>query len=134
MNLAPGEQACVEVRLDRADLAYWDLRVDDWILEGGDYRVDVGASSRDIRLSATVTLPGETVDQPLTLQSSLAEIAADPEVLQRFLTLVSGAMPGMGGAGADNGAMAAMMASIPIGRIPAFLAGGITREQLQQIL
>ena len=134
VNLAPGEQACVEVRLDRADLAYWDVRVDDWILEGGDYRVDVGASSRDIRLSATVTLPGETVDQALTLQSSLAEIAADPEALERFLTLISGAMPGMSGAGADNGAMAAMMASIPIGRIPAFLAGRITREQLQQIL
>ena len=131
VNLEPGEQACVEVRLDRADLAYWDVRVDDWTLEGGEYRVEVGASSRDIRLSSTVAFPGETVDQPLTLHSSLAEVAADPEVLGRLLALFAGDVPATAG---DGGAMAAMMASIPIGRLPTFTAGRITSEQLQQLL
>ena len=119
VNLAPGEQACVEVRLDRADLVYWDVRVDDWILEG-DYRVDVGASSRDIRLSATVTISGDTVRVPLTLQSTLAEVAANPEVMQRMLALLSvgATLPT-----ANGPTMAAMMSSIPVGRLPGLHRG-----------
>ena len=78
-----------------------------------------------------MALPGETVDQPLTLHSSLAEVAADPEVLGRLLALFAGEVPATAG---DGGAMAAMMASIPIGRLPTFTAGRITSEQLQQLL
>ncbi|WP_297111253.1 hypothetical protein [Tessaracoccus sp.] len=31
------------------------MRVDRWILEGGEYVVEVGASSRDLRARTTVT-------------------------------------------------------------------------------
>ena len=79
--------------MDRADLAYWDVRVDDWTLEGGEYRVEVGSSSRDIRRRRNVTLTGDTVEVPLTLQSSLAEVAADPEVLRRLLRSSPGRCP-----------------------------------------
>ena len=118
-------------RLDRADLVYWDVRVDDWILEGGDYRVDVGASSRDIRLSATVTLSGDTVRVPLTLQSTVAEVAANPDVMQRLLALLSvgATLPT-----ANGPTMAAMMSSIPVGRLPGFTGGRVTREQLERVL
>ena len=46
-----GESREVELRVSRDDLAYWDIRVDRWVVEGGEYSVEVGASSRDIRLS-----------------------------------------------------------------------------------
>ena len=45
VNLEPGEQACVEVRLDRADLVLV-VPVDDWTLEGG-------VASRSARPAAT---------------------------------------------------------------------------------
>jgi beta-glucosidase len=135
VNLAPGEQACVEVRLDRADLVYWDVRVDDWILEGGDYRVDVGASSRDIRATAVVTLTGDPVRVPLTLESTLAEVAAHPDVMQRLLALLSvGATLPVVKPAADGPTMAAMMSSIPVGRLPGFTGGKVTRKQLERVL
>ena len=41
-------------RVARDDLAYWETRLDRWVVEGGEYRIEVGASSRDLRLAATV--------------------------------------------------------------------------------
>jgi beta-glucosidase len=42
----------------REDLAYWDVRLDRWIVEGGTYVVAVGASSRDLRGQTTIEAPG----------------------------------------------------------------------------
>ncbi len=130
VELAPGEQGRAEVRLERDDLAYWDVRVGRFVLEPGDYRVDVGSSSRDIRATATVSMPGETVDLPLTLQSTLAEVAADPAALQRLSALFGGGIPALG----DDAAVAAMMGSIPVARLVSFTGGAITREQLERAL
>jgi beta-glucosidase len=131
VQLDPGEMATVEVLLERDDLTYWDVRVDDWVLEGGDYQVEAGSSSRDIRLTATVPLPGDPVDLPLTLQSTLREVAERPEALQRLLALVAEVMPPIAGAGADA---AALMADIPVGRLAAFAGGRVSAEQLQRVL
>ena len=38
----------------------------------------VGSSSRDIRLSAAVDVTGDVVRVPLTLQSTIGEVMADP--------------------------------------------------------
>ncbi|HCU78692.1 MAG TPA: glycosyl hydrolase, partial [Microbacterium sp.] len=78
--LTAGQSREVAVTVRRADLAYWDIRVDDWIVEGGEYTVEVGASSRDIRSSVTVAVEGDPVAFPLTRESSLAEAIAHPVV------------------------------------------------------
>src|SRR5690606_3948644 len=52
--LAAGETRDVVLTVRRSDLAYWDRRVDSWIVEGGLYRIHVRASSRGIRSSASV--------------------------------------------------------------------------------
>lgn len=109
-ELAAGESTELEVRLTRRDLAYWEVRVGDWVLEPGDYRVDVGASSRDLRAGATVTLTGEGAEIPLTLESTLAEVAHNPAALERVLELLAGAAPDWaGGASAGQSNIAAMM-------------------------
>ncbi|NBE50376.1 glycoside hydrolase family 3 C-terminal domain-containing protein [Streptomyces boluensis] len=63
--LAPGETRSVTVRVARADLAHFDTAADTWLVEDADHRIDVGASSRDIRLSATVPVKGDAyAEQP----------------------------------------------------------------------
>ncbi|KAI6854115.1 glycoside hydrolase family 3 protein [Hortaea werneckii] len=46
----PGETQEVEFKVTRRDLSIWDVVKQDWQLQKGRYSVDVGASSRDIRL------------------------------------------------------------------------------------
>ncbi len=48
--LRPGRARRVSFDLDERALSYWDTEADDWIVQGGTYRVMVGSSSRDIRL------------------------------------------------------------------------------------
>ncbi|MGH3706090.1 MAG: glycoside hydrolase family 3 C-terminal domain-containing protein, partial [Agromyces sp.] len=78
VELASGESREVSIAVRRDDLAYWDIRVDRWVVEGGDYAVEVGASSRDIRATATVEVAGDAVAQPLSMESSIADVMANP--------------------------------------------------------
>ncbi len=55
--LAPGESTRVEWLLDARAFAFWDERRDGWHLEPGRFTIWVGASSRDLRLHASIDLP-----------------------------------------------------------------------------
>ncbi|OFE16218.1 glycosyl hydrolase [Humibacillus sp. DSM 29435] len=144
VDLAAGESREVEIQVRRDDLAHWDLRVDRWVLEGGDVAVEVGASSRDVRLAGSVTVVGDDVRMPLTLDSSIGEVLADPAAA----ALVTGALAqadgdrpegrraASEGAGAmfSDPALLKMMASAPIGRMVSFPGTGVTKEQVQGLL
>jgi beta-glucosidase len=57
--LQPGEARQVTFDLGRRAFAYYDTVLGDWHVEPGDFELLVGASSRDIRLRATVHLDSE---------------------------------------------------------------------------
>lgn len=54
--LEPGEEKTVEIELDKRSFAYYNVKLHDWHAHTGKYNILVGASSRDIRLKATVQL------------------------------------------------------------------------------
>lgn len=62
--LAPGESQRVHIALDRRAYAYWNIQLNDWAVEAGEYQILVGASSRDIRLAGSVALAGDTAPNP----------------------------------------------------------------------
>ena len=55
VKLEPGESRRVEIELRPSALAFYDVTTKKWKIEAGDYEIQVGASSRDIRLQATIT-------------------------------------------------------------------------------
>jgi beta-glucosidase len=88
-----GATAEVVIGIPRAELAYWDRRFGRWVVEGGDYVLDVGASSRDLRTTADSTL-GEWICDPRAARllgqaaakaaadgGAVGELATDPEML-----------------------------------------------------
>ncbi|WP_166979766.1 beta-glucosidase [Paramicrobacterium fandaimingii] len=123
VELAAGESRDVEIVVARGDLAYWDIRVHSFVVEGGEYVVSVGASSRDLRSSASVTISGDDVLLPLGVESSIGELLSDPvagPMLRQEMAELLG--PEMSEAATDEG-MVKMMASFPIGRLANFGAG-----------
>jgi len=125
------ESRKVQIPVRRRDLAYWDIRVGAWVVEGGVYTLEVGASSRDIRLACTVEIPGDAVTLPLTLESSIGEVFARPaaaEALSEILTSGDQQAPTL------DPAVLAMAASMPIGRILSFGDFGISEEEIQHLL
>lgn len=146
VRLAAGETRDVEVRVRRSDLAYWDTRVDLWVVEDGAYGIEVGASSRDIRSATTVDVEGDPVRIPLSLESTVAEIMAHPvagplvaEALSATGGGLLGAAAGDGGdgdgaLGIDQEGLAKMMGSMPIGRVATFPGSPVGVERIEQLI
>lgn len=134
VTLEPGHGQTVEIPIDRNDLAYWSTDSGRWVVEPGEYEVSVGASSRDLRLSTTVTVAGEEPKQPFTRESTLGELLADPVAAQTIATVLSNASPFGTGDSALGTNLLRMLESVPIGRMAAFSAGKVTREQLDELL
>ena len=62
VELAPGETQTVTFTLEDRSFAVWN---DGWKVPGGTYTLQIGASSRDIRLEAEIAVAGETVPAPV---------------------------------------------------------------------
>lgn len=121
--------------VDRADLAYWDVRADRFVVEGGTYRIEVGSSSRDIAQTVTADVPGDDVRLPLTTLSSIGEVLAHP-VAGPLLQQMTGAPVG-GGSGSGllgDPTIAKMLASFPIGRIASFPGSGFDMNKVRALI
>jgi len=123
--LEVGETREVTLRVRRKDLAYWDVRVDSWIVDGGTYTLEVAASSRDVRASVRVEVAGDPVTLPLSRSSSIGEVLADPvagPILQAAIAEMMGAAPDAAGLVPEGVDLQKMLDSFPIGRVGMFAA------------
>ena len=64
ITLQPNETSTVRLTLDRAAFAYFDDLKRAWVAEAGEFEILVGASSRDVRVRAAVTLTDTIVFDP----------------------------------------------------------------------
>lgn len=151
VEIASGQTRFVTLTVDRSDLAYWDIRVDRFVVEGGTYRVEVGASSRDIRGEASVSIDGDDPDVELTRESSLGEVLAHPKAgpaaRQRLAEFMgnpeaddaeqkSESEPGTdpvseGRAGDEPMDLDMMIASFPVGRLVSF---GVPQDKVDELI
>ncbi|KAJ0118582.1 glycosyl hydrolase family 3-4 [Diaporthe amygdali] len=54
--LQPGASSIATFNLRRRDLSYWDVASQNWVVPKGTFGVSVGASSRDVRLTGSITV------------------------------------------------------------------------------
>ena len=138
-NVAVPAGATVEVELPiaRDDLAYWDTRVSRWVVEGGTYVVEVGASSRDLRVTATVDVEGDALRVPLTGESTIAEWLADPKGAQAlgevFASLAAGGAAGPLARTAGDREMLTLMGSLPLARLSMFAGEAFSAATIEKL-
>ncbi len=76
--LNAGQATTATLALTERDFATWDVREHRWSVRSGPYTIQVAASSRDIRLEAVITSPGDGHRRALGATSTVAEWLADP--------------------------------------------------------
>lgn len=54
--LKAGEEKEISVELSKRAFAFWNININDWMVETGEFDILIGASSREIRLSKTITV------------------------------------------------------------------------------
>ncbi|PYI05192.1 glycoside hydrolase [Aspergillus sclerotiicarbonarius CBS 121057] len=59
VQLARKQKSTVTFPIRRRDVTFWDVEAQKWAVKGGEYTFSAGASSRDLRLSHTVTIRTE---------------------------------------------------------------------------
>jgi beta-glucosidase len=133
--LEPGETAMYELSFGIDELGFWHTAADRWAIEGGDYVVSVGASSRDLRLSTTVPIEADEPPIALNLESTLDEVLADPTAGPVVLAAMAD-MAGDSGVPPDafDAGLLRIMGQIPIERMVSFSGGKVSRDDLQRLL
>lgn len=76
--LEPNETKTVEVCLDSRSFAYYNMDIHDWFTGSGDYEILVGASSRDIRLSAILHIESsQKLPLKIHMNTTIGELLGD---------------------------------------------------------
>ncbi len=75
--LQPGEEKDVTISLDSRAFAYYNVAINDWHVESGDFEILIGASSRDIRLCAMVNVTSANPDAPIPDYKEVAPVYYD---------------------------------------------------------
>ena len=91
--LNPGEEKEVEFTLDKRSFSYYETLISDWFVESGEFVIEIGASSRDIRLSQSIQVEG-TVELPYhytenSLLCSLQRTNKGQKMLKRILSAMT---------------------------------------------
>lgn len=82
--LEPGEKKQVQFYLERRDFAYYDPKAKDWVVENGDYAIEICHDCMNVALSATLTKSGEKYPVPLNYDCGFYEMFQYPEVRAMF--------------------------------------------------
>lgn len=61
VHIKAGETAAVELSFDKSRLEFYNVRIEDFNVESGDYTFMIGASSLDIRLEKTLFVEGDEI-------------------------------------------------------------------------
>lgn len=75
VNLDPGEEKLLTFNLDKRTFAYFEVKLHDWYVESGSFLIEIGASSRDIRLCTEVEVESTTtIPMKFTKESTIGDI------------------------------------------------------------
>lgn len=141
--VAPGKTETVTFVLDKRAFSYYSEAISDWYAEGGKYEIRIGASSRDIRLTALVELEcGKPLPVRVTADTTMGDamtIPGNEQVLGPVLGALAAMFGGvsdhekaMGEAGGEM--MAAMIRFMPLHALKSFSNGAFTDEMLAGIV
>lgn len=136
--LDPGETKAVSFTLGRRAFAYFNAEMNDWCVEEGVYGVEIGASSRAIRLEGELKVrPVMPHYRPFTLNSTLGDLMKNPVAAPVVEVLLKAAFP-MPEDGAPvlgmEGGLLEMLGSAPLRAMVGFSQGAFSEEQAQAML
>ena len=138
VSLQPGETKTVTFTLDKRAFAYWEPKCHDFYVESGEFVIEIGESSRDIRVSHSVRVEGTTLLAfTVTEQTTIGQLVKHPKgkvIIGNMMR--SSAMSHVDqtdtmGEGSER-MMQGMTMGIPLGALVSY--GRLTRSQLKDLI
>ncbi|MFG6403097.1 glycoside hydrolase family 3 C-terminal domain-containing protein [Microbacterium sp. P04] len=133
--LEPGESRRVELPLVRRAFAYWDVELSQWVVATGEYTVQVAENASAVIAGQAITLVGDMIARPLTMDSTVGDWFAHPVVGP---ALMEGLTAGMSAEQAEqaeaNPDGLKMVESMPMQQFLAFTGGAFPVEMLEHLM
>jgi len=139
ISLEPKETKTLRFLLDKRAFAYYNVDIKDWYVESGNYGIEVGASSRDIRLSAKVeVISTQIIPNVFNLNSTIGDLLEDPKASQVIMPYMNALDAIFSSAKEESAAekaitdemKVAMLRDLPIRNLVSFSQGQISEEAL----
>ena len=137
VELAPGQRQTIQFALTERDFAFYSTRYGQWIAESGDFELLVGASSRDIRLQANLTLRSEKeLNYRFSEYSFFREFWSNPDLKPLLMDL----MPTWLGSHTADGVSLAdaniqdFLQDQPMIKFPYFTAGEVDAAMIEEFI
>ena len=129
-----GETTVVAFALTARDLSWWSTRQNDWVLEGGEFELAVGASSRDLRLATTVEIAAPPLPVRLDAMSTLQEWLADPTGSALLREAVGTDEAGRPKGILGDAELLPVIGNFPISRMAAFPGLGLSHSVVNALI
>lgn len=143
INLLPNETKTVSFTLSKRAFSYWETTIHDWYAPDGVYQILLGSSSRDILLTAEVTMKASThLPVVFTTDSTFGDIMKYEKAMMLLKPYMN--MPGISVSDEKDSDAAseaitkemqlAMMKYMPLRGIMSFGGGKISMQDLNRIV
>ncbi|MUG45702.1 glycoside hydrolase family 3 C-terminal domain-containing protein [Paenibacillus woosongensis] len=140
ISLKPGEEKRVIFTLNKRSFAYYNVELQDWHVETGEFEILIGKSSREIVLRDTLIVrSGTAVKMKVNRNTLVGDLLADPHLYstaKKLLDKVNETHPfaQMGDEGNMAEMLAAMMKYMPLRALVNFGGGTFTEEMMDEMI
>lgn len=89
VELNPGEEKTIFFELDKRAFAYYNVNINDYHVESGEFDILIGSSSQDIRLNKTIVVNTTTIiKKAFTMNSTVSDILNDSNAFEELGYLI----------------------------------------------
>ena len=127
--LDAGESRRVTVALDQRAFSYWSELLGRWVVEAGEFAIEVGHHSRDLPLARTIGVDAPSVAPPLSADSTLHEWLADPVGRALIAEAVAAGQPDP----ARDPEQVAVVGTMPMSTLAAFRGMSLDHDTLDAL-
>jgi len=137
ISLEPGESTEIRFELNARDFSYYDSRQDRWVAESGEFKVAIGASSADLRLSETIRLQSTQklnyrFDKFTFLRELWENEQTKPLVIEAMPSWISSLAAE--GSPPEEAQIQDFLLDQPLAKMPYFTAGEVMAEDIQALV
>lgn len=114
-----GGSVRASVALDQRAFSSYSVELHRFVVEAGEFVIEVGSSSRDLPLSESIDVDAPSVLPPLTLNSLISDWTADPAVVERLRQVAPDVVAQVG----PENPIGFLMQGMPMSMLASFLEG-----------
>lgn len=144
ITLEPGEKKTVTFKLCKRAFAYWNEIIHDWHVETGEFLIEICRSSRDVALSAPISVKSTVkIPKKFHVNSTFGDIMNDEngrKLIAPFADSITGALAptddesDVAKSAVSREMMAAMLRDMPLRSMVSFSGGKVDEETLNGLI